>query len=270
VNIAGNTSLAAVGETSQLTASATYSDGSSNEAPGGVQWFTQLATVATVSQAGLLTATGLGTTRVSARLPEGGALGFVDVKVLPPGTFIISGSVREPGAGRLAGVRISEAVSGLSTTSGGNGDFTLIGVRSLHLLLEKNAYESKTLDASAGAADVPMQPIVRVAAGGSTSTTLAPNDMSYTVAPGTTCWPCRMIRVVMPQAGQLETRVTWTQAQARIGLWIDGRRFVPAAGGPLEIVAETPVAAGETLIYADVNRLPGSLHVLITIAAAAK
>src|SRR5438094_3844615 len=68
LSIDGNASLSIRGETSQLTARATMSDGQVVDRTSAVQWFSSDVTIATVSRTGLLTAMGDGKTVVTARL----------------------------------------------------------------------------------------------------------------------------------------------------------------------------------------------------------
>jgi hypothetical protein len=66
--IDGNASLSIRGETSQLTARATMSDGRVEDRTSAVQWSSSDVTIALVSGSGLLTAMGDGRTVVTAKL----------------------------------------------------------------------------------------------------------------------------------------------------------------------------------------------------------
>ena len=68
LSIDGNASLSVRGETSQLTARATMSDGHIEDRTSVVQWSSSDATIAIVSRSGLLTAMGDGRTVVTAKL----------------------------------------------------------------------------------------------------------------------------------------------------------------------------------------------------------
>src|SRR5207244_12744492 len=68
LSIDGNASLSLRGETSQLTARATMSDGHVEDRTSVVQWSSSDATIAIVSRSGLLTAMGDGNTVVTASL----------------------------------------------------------------------------------------------------------------------------------------------------------------------------------------------------------
>lgn len=68
LSIDGNASLSLRGETSQLTARATMSDGRIEDRTSMVEWSSSDATIASVSRSGLLTAMGDGRTMVTAKL----------------------------------------------------------------------------------------------------------------------------------------------------------------------------------------------------------
>jgi len=68
LSIDGNASLSVRGETSQLTARATMSDGHVEDRTSTVEWASSDATIAIVSRSGLLTAMGDGKTVVTAKL----------------------------------------------------------------------------------------------------------------------------------------------------------------------------------------------------------
>jgi len=66
VTVSGQLSFATAGGTSQLTAKATYADGSSRDVTSGCTWQSSNVAIVTVSQTGLLTARGAGTTWITA------------------------------------------------------------------------------------------------------------------------------------------------------------------------------------------------------------
>ena len=252
LSISGNTSLTAIGETSQLTATVTNSDNTTANVSSAVQWTSADTRVATVSSSGLLTATALGVTalrtsyRSSSRFVETTAR----ITVTPPGTFIASGRVREPGSGSIGGVRVLEAASGAFTMSDGDGEYSLGGLTTTRLTFEKEGYESVTFDVTRNGSDtVPLQRVIRIVPGETATVTLAPNDMRYAVAPDTICGPCRMIRVTGSQAGTLQVRLAWVETHTALSLWVDGRRFGGTAVGPSEIAADVPLVPGDFLLY---------------------
>ncbi len=92
LTISGTLSLAALGQTSQLTAFATFSDGSRTAVTGSVTWAVQDSSVATITSDGLLRATGFGSTTVSATQQAFSASETVQVSLLTSG-FAIGGPV---------------------------------------------------------------------------------------------------------------------------------------------------------------------------------
>ncbi|HXG54227.1 MAG TPA: hypothetical protein VNJ03_02515, partial [Vicinamibacterales bacterium] len=65
LSISGNLTLMAIGETSQLTATASFSDNTTKDVTAGGNWRTGDATVVTVNPGGLLTVVGFGVSDVS-------------------------------------------------------------------------------------------------------------------------------------------------------------------------------------------------------------
>lgn len=268
LEIQGNTELTAVGQTSQLRAVARWSDGQSTDVTNETVWsingppaaFGTLARgVASISTTGVLRATELGMAYVRATY----SVGRMDVRltVTPAGTFVVAGRAREPGASSLVDVLVSELVSGQSTTTiGGDGAFMLAGLIGTELKLTKDNYE--TVVTSVRRFDdllsVPMQPLHRIVAGGSLSGTIAPNDLSYEVMPGTHCGICRLVRIQSNGAGRLTLTLRWTNLATRMTVWAGSQVFQPAPGST-EVVATFPMSPGETLVY--VGAANTSMHV---------
>lgn len=94
MSITGNTSLAAPGETSQLTAVVTYSDGSTQDVTRQATWHPESPYGVVTISAGLLRALSYGRAPFTATY---GARGSGVANVLPPGTFLLKGVVAEGG-----------------------------------------------------------------------------------------------------------------------------------------------------------------------------
>lgn len=255
--IQGNTELTSVGEISQLRAIASWSDGRTTDVTNESAWsvsgrpnaFGSLAAgVASVSLSGLLETRALGMAYVRARYGLGRAERAI--RVTPPGTFVVAGRVRQPGASVLRGVTITEPISGRSTISGDEGEFMLAALTASALTLTKSLFEpvSATVRPFDDEVDLPMQPLYGISAGGSVSGMIAPNDLSYEVRSGVTCGVCRMIRVTSAVAGRLTVTVKWNLAPTRLTIWAGADEFPPAPGS-VELVATFPVTAGETKVY---------------------
>jgi carboxypeptidase family protein len=247
VSIGGKLTLTAVGETSQLTATATLSDNTTKDVTSIGRWQGGDIRVIGISPGGLLTVVGFGATWISFTYQSRGAAETVTATL--PGTFVIRGRVREPGAGGLANVRVVDTITGRSATTDSDGEFSLAELLSLqaHLKAEKEGYEPAEVDATQTNVDLPLQRVVRLIAGETVRPAeLAPNDLSYTVG-SNRCSPCRLIRVVVPQAGTVHVRVTWTVMASKLSLFAEGQVVTGLTG---ELTADVPInAPREVLMY---------------------
>jgi hypothetical protein len=276
LRVGGDQSLDAVGETSQLTATATYKGGTSKDVTADAHWRSERETVATVSPSGLVTAVGFGTAKITATYMLNAS---VDFTVVAPGAFSAKGWVHEPGEGEgagfgVAGVHVREPMSGLSTFTDAFGHYIFGGLTGHHLILDKEDYEQVEFDTTGCEfpceKNVKIQRVFRINAGEVvTPTPLAPKDIEYIVG-SDKCDHCRRVRVVCPVPGTLRLRLTWSKPESRLSLWVDGRRFEPGTDGVGEVIAEVPVSAGEVLVYAGLTegsvvsgRLPFSLATLM-------
>jgi hypothetical protein len=93
VNISGNTALTAIGEASQLTATATYSDGTTKDVTTTANWMAVAPSVVSIQPGGIVTATAFGVSYIQATFQS--KQGFVLVTATPPNTFAVFGRVRE-------------------------------------------------------------------------------------------------------------------------------------------------------------------------------
>jgi hypothetical protein len=263
VIVTGNVSLGAIGDSSQMTARATMSDGSAKDVTNTAQWTSEDATVLTVTPGGLVTVVRYG--RAFIRAAYAPKSGGVTVSATPSGTFVVWGRVREPGNSGIGSVRVVEPLSGMSTTSDGQGSFSLAVLTALRLTFEKDGFESTAFTAKAGDfADVSLQRVMRVAPGGTVTTTLAPHDMDYAPLAGSRCYPCRLIRVAVPQSGTLSVGLTWTEPKAILSLWINGQLF-GGTEGSTALLADVPATAGELVIYAGMAS-PKEVYVPLTLS----
>ena len=224
LTLAGNVNLSAVGETSQLTVTATYSDGTTKDVSRESRWTIGDQRVLTVSPEGLLTVAGLGRTYVYASYSNRNAWGTVTAT--PPGTFAFSGRVREPGQGGVFDAMIVDRATGLSARTNVDGLFSLAALPQPHVrvAITKDAYEPRELGATDNIElDAPIQRIVRVTAGESIEPApLAPNDLAYDLN-GVLCQPCRMIRIDVATTGDIQLVVTW-QGRPKLTLFAEGMR----------------------------------------------
>ena len=271
LTLSGSVAFQAPGETSQLTATAAYPDGTTKDVTRDAQWTSTFPSIATVSTDGVLTAVGLGTTVVLVRYPVASPSLFrsVQVTVTPAGTFAAGGRVREPGAGGLAGALVVHLDTGRSVTTGNDGYYQFGGLTGgARFRVTRPEFEDTEVEVARDVfGDLPLQRVVHVAAGGQTySGRLAPNDMDYVVDGATHCQPCRMIRVTSTAAGIVRIRLTWT-GSAAMAVWMGGQMVTPG-GTPREVIADVPVTGGEARIYVGTIR-SGTGEDYISFAVAA-
>ena len=256
LTVTGNRSLTAIGERTQLAAVATWPD-ARRDVTSEVRWESQNSSVVTVSSTGLVTAVGFGAARINVSFESGSGSAYASfqIAVTPAGTFAVTGDVREPGQGALAGVRVIEPVSGRSALTDQAGAYTLATLAGTRLRFEKDGYERGEQDIAADhTAYMRMQRIVRIAAGETaTVPKLTHMDVSY-VVDGQLCAPCRLIRVVAPAAGMVHLELAWDRNPgAPLYLWAAGSRF----GGDtneLQVAADVPLRAGENVLYVGFHR----------------
>jgi hypothetical protein len=268
LTVTGNLSLQSVGETSQLTATARYEDGSTADVTREAKWTVFLPSVATIATDGMLTAHALGRTSLQVQYPLTGSVKFgsADVVVTPPGTQAVRGRVRQPGAGDISDATVTHHESGQSVRTSTGGAFTFGGITGrIRLSATKSGYEDVEADfGDATAVDIPMQRVVRVEAGAPQySSSLAPNDLEYVIG-GTVCQPCRMIRIASPTSGTVNVTLRWTSA-AILHLWTDGR-MVDADGAAHEIVIPIQIGSGDAVIFVGVVGTNPAGYVPLTVS----
>ena len=248
LRITGTAMLFAAGETTQLTAFADFSDGTTADVTAESRWDSSSPEIATVTQTGLVTARTLGAVSISARYPATNLptsrFAATTISITPPGTFVATGRVREPGSGGVPGARILLIATGQSILTPPSGAFSIAGLTDGRMLITKDGFESVSATAEADVfTDIPLQRVIHVEAGSAPLTdVLAPNDVEYHMNADTVCQPCRMIRVSSQTSGTVRVRITWTELQSTLNLWLNGNMFPPTA--TREIVAELPITGG--------------------------
>jgi hypothetical protein len=270
ISVTGTAAFTAVGETGQLSAVATFSDGTTRDVTAEAQWRSTDPSVIEVSAAGAVRVLAFG--RATVQALYSGRSGQLQLLANAPGTFLAFGRVREPGRGGIAGVRVLDPQSGRSTltaSAGEPGSFSLGGVTNNRLTFDKDGYENREYEVEPNAAaDVALQRIVRLTTGATvTPADLAPHDMSYVIG-ADQCAPCRLIRVAVPSAGTLRFTLKWSESRATLNLWADGRMF---RGTYPELTADLPARAGELVVYVGVlltsPALEPAYYIPFTLAA---
>jgi len=256
VTISGNLSFTRVGETSQLTATARLSDGTTKDVSSdpSTRWTSNDNAVFNVSTSGLVTIVEFGSAGVSV-VYQNRATGQ-SVTATPAGTFVVAGWVREPGQSGVSGVRVTDTGSGRTRQTTGSGSYSVaqLPANQAHLRFEKEGFEPVEYDAKPTDSEVAIQHIIRLNAGDTvTPLQMAPHDLSYTIG-SDRCYPCRLVRVMVPAAGTLHVKATWNTS-AVFNLWSGGQFF---AGTPREAVADVVVkTAGEIVVYLGTRSLTG-------------
>lgn len=253
--LTGATSLQAVGETSQLTATATYPDGTTKDVTRDAQWTSSFPAIASISTDGIVTARALGITSILLRYPVSGSSLYrsAQIVVTPTGTFSASGRAREPGRGGLGGVRVVHLDSGASQVTGGDGYYFFGGLTGRsRFTFTKVDYEDVEADLIPDVlSDMAMQRVMHLTVGASAvNGLLAPNDMEYAVGGELRCQPCRLVRVT--GGGPVQVKLTWTVSPA-LQIWVNGLAF-SSPSGQREVVADIPAAPGDTIIYVGVGQ----------------
>jgi hypothetical protein len=165
--------------------------------------------------------------------------------------------VKHPGHAGVAGFHVQDTQSGQSAVTNASGSYVLAGLTgSAHLAVDKTGFEPAELFLSGGpgtvvSGDVKVQPVIRITAGQSGQTTIAPKDLEYDVSATDRCVKCQLIRVVNPGSGTLHLKFTWNRPTVSLQAWITGQPFPAAAPGPLNI--DVPVGAGEMVLYVGVS-----------------
>jgi hypothetical protein len=247
LSVKGNAQLTRIGETSQLTGTATMSDNTTKDVTGSVTWTVNDPRVVNVSPAGLLTVMQFGATYVQAQYQNRYA--SLSVTATPSGTFVISGRVREPGTGGYPNANVLDTISGRVVTTNSDGLFTIGELPALHghFKVEETGFEPAEVEATTTNVDIPIQHVVRLTAGDTVKPHgLAPNDLAYTVD-GKQCVDCHLIRVIVPQAGTVHVHVTWTNPGPNLSLFVEGQVVTSTPG---DLVADVPInAPREVLMY---------------------
>ena len=151
VSVAGVPAPATAGDTAQLTATAAFSDGSSQPVTSQAAWETSNAAVATVSPAGLATFLATGDAELKATFRGASGTTRVTVSTRTAPRFQLTGTINEKGTTRPvtnATVAVVDGPdAGRTTVTDGSGVYTLTSVTSgsFNLRATRNGYETQTI-----------------------------------------------------------------------------------------------------------------------------
>jgi hypothetical protein len=125
VSVTGPEAAAKAGDSAQFTATASFSNGTSQNITSQATWQSSSATVATVTPAGMVTAVAPGEADISASYQS--ITGRMKITVVPR-TANLCGVVRESGGGGIRGARVEVrdgANAGRTTDSDNGGNYCL-------------------------------------------------------------------------------------------------------------------------------------------------
>src|SRR5262245_45213309 len=131
------------GETAQYTATGQMSDGSTRDMTSSVTWRSPDSGVLSITSSGAATAGRVGQVSISASANNRGA--SLQVLVMPPNTYRLTGVVREAGL-PIAGatVEVVRSPTPLSSTTDGGGTYRLFGVAGdVEIRASKNGYNER-------------------------------------------------------------------------------------------------------------------------------
>jgi hypothetical protein len=147
IAITGATRLSQPGDTSQLTMTATFSDGTTRDVTAEARW--GYGGQITISQSGVITARGYGRGHVFSNTYRNFEPNVTEVRVMPEGSFLVTGRVREGGVkvedARVSGTSASGTVTTMSYVDGAYELAPLSG--EVVIRVEKDGYvaQAKTL-----------------------------------------------------------------------------------------------------------------------------
>ncbi len=149
ISVTGTTRLANPGDTSQLTATVRYSDGTTRDVTAEAEWQTQplQSRILTVKQ-GLVTAVGYGTVDVEVRVPSIRSTfgATVHVRVQPEGTFLLMGRVTEQGKYVItdASVRVTSGAQTFTAKTDFLGIYIVPAAGDVTVTVEKDGYTTQS------------------------------------------------------------------------------------------------------------------------------
>jgi hypothetical protein len=246
----------AAGQTQQLTATATFKDGNTQDVSSNAQWSARDPSIIDVTAGGVASSRALGVATIW--VTYGNRTSAFAMTVTPPGTFATRGRVRLPGSGGGDGFMtgdlgvpdftITDSVTGASIQSDAAGHYNLGGLTSgTHLIFTKSDFETAEMVPAETYSEITVQRLIRITAGDTAASTIFPNDIVYDPSPSFHCASCRLIRVVNPTAGTLHVLLGWSKVQSTMTIWINGIVIGPSNTGAL--AGDIPVTAGEISLY---------------------
>jgi hypothetical protein len=240
VTVSGTLAIANIGQTSQLSATAHFAKGTTQNITSQATWTASDTTVAVVSPTGLVTSMGVGTVTVTATYQN--VSGSTKVTVTRPPAYVLSGLITEsvPTTSTvLSGARvelIDSASQGRFTTADGTGHYQITqvpwGNYNVHVSMPGyvDATQQVTLTANA-TLDFRLLPTPTTTWFTRTGT-ISATDGS---CPGETR-PCQVFSLPpVHNTGTFEVTVLWNGAETSLGVQLfnaDNGQVVASASAP--------------------------------------
>jgi hypothetical protein len=146
IAIIGNTSIDHPGETIELTASASFSDGTTRDVTTQAQWLVIDDGILTLASPGRMTAQRYGTTTVSVSYGTrgSGVSARADLRVAPQGTYLLSGVLKTDTGFPLPQSRVEAAsrAGTMSTTADGYGFYAVPAAGEAVIHVEKEGFRA--------------------------------------------------------------------------------------------------------------------------------
>ncbi len=168
----------------------------------------------------------------------------------------VSGVVSESGAQVLSGVTVRAVANNESVETDGRGVYRLTTAARTSLEFTKPGYERQRLGEFAfnsdAAINAQLQKIITIGPDERIAATIYADDGFYPMvsAAGDTCGPCKIIRLQLAAAADVDVRIRWEATEsASLVTWIAG----VSRTGSSEISFPATMAVGETAIYVGVR-----------------
>lgn len=266
VTVTGTLTLVNIGQTSQLSATAHFAKGTTQNVTTQATWSSSDSTIATVSPGGLVTSVAVGTATITATYQS--VAGTTRVTVTRPAAYVLSGAVAESvptTSTMLSGARV-EFLDGVNqgrfatTDSSGHYQITQVPAGTFNLRATMAGYVEATRQVTVNAdttVDFGLAP---------TPAILSRSWFGQISGTDTACYqayPCRVFDIAVHNTGSLNATLLWdstSDAYLALQLYaVDSNQIVAASSG---------TAQPSQFVFADI-RVPGNYRlrvVALTIA----
>jgi hypothetical protein len=245
ITIAGTLSLAHPGDTGQLTATVSFSDGTSKDVTGEAVWSPSAPGTPIVVKAGQVTAKEFGTSVIT--VSYGGKSGSLTARVAPVGAFLIGGKVTDAGHSAQAKVEATSASGVYSTMTDTSGTFVLPGAGAVTLLVSKYGYSDVVEQVTV---EQDQQVNVELQERLQTGTVAGVYTLTFIASPSCTLPPEARQRTYLASIEQVDSRYE----PSDLDVTLDGASFAFAFGGDAGFTGNVD---GNSVRFAITNDLNG-------------